>query len=532
MRMWSILKNTLPILAACLAVLLMPSTWPFAVRLLVTLAAAAAATAWMRSDSHQSRYLSHYIHELADGNVTAVPDARIASDQQTVIESINAMNQQVKLMMGRILMTAEKLFEIITPLNSKSGELSNSFEHVADNITEIAHEIDLVSKKSADTQHQTALLLEDITHIQEYAVETRTVSEDMGRSFVESRDITENMAEALRSLSEKNLRTAEAITHLQTEMKQIEQVVAFITDIASKTNLLALNASIEAARAGEAGRGFAVVADEVRVLAEQSNNSSVQIRDIITSISRQMDQMTLKAHEEAKNSQSLTANADEALLRFQNLSASVDKTQVAISEIQRLTQGQMAMGQNVYDLIQIISNSNQNITSNIEESAAITEEQSASLSDLASSVETLKTISDDLQTLTDRYKAGLKVGGEKQHLIQSSLKEMKAYLNEQKPRDLSGFTHQVLKGLRFGGEACALVAVVNATGITHEWSIDAKGKGVDVRFRPFYKNAAAGRDYISEPYISQVDNNFCITLSTPINGPGGLLGVFVVDLSL
>lgn len=496
------------------------------------MAAALAAAFIFRSDSSQSRYVSHYINELSDGNVTAAPDSRITSEQQPVISSINAMNHQVKIMMGKILMTAEKLFEIVRPLNAKSTELSSSFEHVADNVTEIAHAIDMVSKKSAETQHQTALLLEDITHIQKYADQTGTLSEDMGRNFEESRTVTEDMVKTMRSFSDNSLRTAEAITSLQNEMKQIEQVVSFITDIAAKTNLLALNASIEAARAGDAGRGFAVVAEEVRVLAEQSNSSSVEIREIITSISRQMDQMTVKAHEEANHSQEVTSHADEALIRYQNLSASVEKTQFAISEIQRLTHEQMTMGQNVYELIHIISESNQNITSNIEESAAITEEQSASLSELSQSVETLKNISDDLQALTDRYKAGLKVGSEKQKLIQSTLSEMKAYLKSQNPRDLSGFTHQTLKGLRFGGDACALVAVVDSIGRTHEWSIDAKGKGVDVRFRPFYKDAAAGRDYMSEPYISQVDNNFCITLSTPIHGPTGLLGVFVVDLSL
>lgn len=525
-------KNSLVILTACLIVYWTPPGLTPFFKGIILLAAVLLGALVSNPPTTQSRHITDYIHELTDGNVTAAPDPRISEDQQTIVHSINAMNHQVKMMMGKILMTAEKLFEIVSPLNSKSMELSSSFEHVADNITEIAHAIDMVSKKSGDTQRQTALLLEDITHIQTYADQTGSITEDMARNFDESRKVTEDMVETMRGFSENSLRTAQSITDLQNEMKQIDQVVSFITAIAAKTNLLALNASIEAARAGEAGRGFAVVAEEVRVLAEQSNSSSVEIRDIITSISRQMEQMTVKAHEEAAHSQTVTSHADEALLRYQKLSSSVENTQVAIHEIQRLTLEQTTMGQNVYELINLISESNQNITSNIEESAAITEEQSASLSELAQSVETLKKISDDLQNLTDSYKAGLRVGSEKQQLIHSALNEMKAYLKSQNPRDLSGFSYQTLKNLRFGGDSCALVAVVDAEGFTHEWSIDTKGKGVDVRFRPFYKDAAAGRDYISEPYISQVDNNFCITLSIPINGAGKLLGVFVVDLSL
>ena len=57
-----------------------------------------------------------------------------------------------------------------------------------------------------------------------------------------------------------------------------------IIDIASKTNLIAINASIEAARAGEAGRGFAVVAEEIRMLSEQSKDSVNTINAIVNEV--------------------------------------------------------------------------------------------------------------------------------------------------------------------------------------------------------------------------------------------------------
>ncbi|HBQ98838.1 MAG: chemotaxis protein, partial [Roseofilum sp. Belize BBD 4] len=78
--------------------------------------------------------------------------------------------------------------------------------------------------------------------------------------------------------------TTRKVKRLAESSQEISKIVALIAQIASRTNLLALNASIEAARAGEAGRGFAIVADEVRQLADRAAKASKEIEQIVLQI--------------------------------------------------------------------------------------------------------------------------------------------------------------------------------------------------------------------------------------------------------
>lgn len=174
------------------------------------------------------------------------------------------------------------------------------------------------------------------------------------------------------------------IVTLATLTQRIDEIINSVSEIATQSNLLALNASIEAARAGVHGRGFAVVADEVRSLAQQSTEAAAQVRAILAEIQNAMKE-TIRATEVGmdgvNDGVSRTQEANEVIVQ---LSESVTASNLAVRDIYEVIR-QQAQG---LEEISISMDRIQMITQNTMASTRAVEAVSTNLTRLAADLQT------------------------------------------------------------------------------------------------------------------------------------------------
>ncbi|UQZ36781.1 chemotaxis protein [Paenibacillus sp. PK3_47] len=120
----------------------------------------------------------------------------------------------------------------------------------------------------------------------------KIMAEDLRKRTDDGIASTHEIAAAINRGVQKVDDTMEMVKSLQQEANSVRGIINTISDVASQTQLLSLNAAIEAAHAGEHGRGFSVVADEVRKLSKQAEEATRQVNISLSGISAQVNHIT------------------------------------------------------------------------------------------------------------------------------------------------------------------------------------------------------------------------------------------------
>ena len=215
--------------------------------------------------------------------------------------------------MGALKATNLHLSATITEVRSAAAALTHSSAQLLSSSDSNSEQMRL---QASETQQMATAINQMATTVKEvasYANQAANATQNADQEVENGKRVVEGTAQAMDQLARKLESAADSVGQVSSDSRAIENVVAVINSIAERTNLLALNAAIEAARAGEAGRGFAVVADEVRSLANRTQESTQEIRDMVGQLqtgavktadlmreSREMAQRTVEQTHEAQ----------------------------------------------------------------------------------------------------------------------------------------------------------------------------------------------------------------------------------------
>ena len=142
----------------------------------------------------------------------------------------------------------------------------------------------------------------------------------------------DEISSGVQAVSTFNSSVSKNIDDTQVETEKTDYIIKFVNNVASKTNLLGLNASIEAARAGEHGRGFAVVAEEIRKLSTTTTTSIKEINGILKNVRNSVDDIKENMYESNSVFQEQAAALEEVTASMQELYSSAEILRTISSE--------------------------------------------------------------------------------------------------------------------------------------------------------------------------------------------------------
>jgi len=289
-------------------------------------------------------------------------------------------------------------------LATSTYEASASISQINEAIHSVSDGINTQNTQVMKTHETIESLLSDIDMVSREAEQSAQGSEETASAVGHGIDALKNTLKSMRAIEKSVTDTYAVVDQLSEHSEQIDVIIDLIDDIASRVNILALNASIEATKAGEFESGFMVVANEIRTLAKNTAEATRRVTERIVAVKNSIGEVQKGMQaglKEVNQTVVLTDRSGESLNEIKNL---VEVDQKRLSKISESILGMQEYSNQVGSAMDSVANVSERNAGELESVNASTKEMGLQINEVTQLAKLLEQMSQSELELLAKFR--------------------------------------------------------------------------------------------------------------------------------